>query len=139
MRNRLALREQAFRFRTPPVIRFIAHRMQSAGDPTMSSTGRSTRRLIQYPPAAARARSSARHIGSRNLSKRLPLPETDDESRRLTVTSNDMLWRLESSFYKIRQFTADASQELRTAVAVMRATAEVVGSKERTAEEHAKA
>lgn len=82
---------------------------------------------------------TARGIGASNLSGRLPLTGGGDELDRLAATLNAMLARLEMSFHKIRQFTADASHELRTPVAIMRTTAEVIGSKPRTAEEHRKA
>ena len=82
---------------------------------------------------------AARGIGSQNLSGRLPLTGTKDELDRLAATLNEMLARLEASFHKIRQFTADASHELRTPVAIMRTTAEVTVRKDRTVEEHLKA
>lgn len=66
----------------------------------------------------------ARAIGLSNLSERLPVPETDDEIQRLTETWNDMLGRLELSVSRISQFTADASHELRTPIAVVRLAAE---------------
>jgi two-component system, OmpR family, heavy metal sensor histidine kinase CusS len=66
----------------------------------------------------------AREIGLSNLSERLPVPETDDEIQRLTETWNDMLGRLELAVSRISQFTADASHELRTPIAVVRLAAE---------------
>jgi signal transduction histidine kinase len=54
----------------------------------------------------------------------LPIPNTDDELQRLTETWNAMLARLESALAKISQFTADASHELRTPVAIVRLAAE---------------
>jgi two-component system, OmpR family, heavy metal sensor histidine kinase CusS len=54
----------------------------------------------------------------------LPVPNTDDELQRLTETWNAMLARLESAIAKISQFTADASHELRTPVAIVRLAAE---------------
>jgi heavy metal sensor kinase len=82
---------------------------------------------------------TARQIGAENLSERLPLRGTGDELDRLSETLNAMLVRLEAAFAKITQFTADASHELRTPVAIMRTTAEVTRSKPRTAEEHTSA
>ena len=67
----------------------------------------------------------ARSIGAEELSSRLDVPQAADEMRSLTETLNEMLGRIESSFNKITQFTADASHELRTPVAIMRTTAEV--------------
>ncbi|HEY6991410.1 MAG TPA: histidine kinase dimerization/phospho-acceptor domain-containing protein, partial [Bryobacteraceae bacterium] len=66
----------------------------------------------------------ARTIGLNNLSERLPVPHTNDELQRLTETWNAMLARLESAISKISQFTADASHELRTPVAIVRLAAE---------------
>lgn len=66
----------------------------------------------------------ARTIGLNNLSERLPVPKTNDELQRLTETWNAMLGRLESAISKVSQFTADASHELRTPVAIVRLAAE---------------
>jgi heavy metal sensor kinase len=68
---------------------------------------------------------SAESIGVQNLSRRLEVPKARDELRRLTETLNAMLERIEKSVGRITQFTADASHDLRTPVAVMRATAEI--------------
>ena len=68
---------------------------------------------------------SAQSIGVQNLSRRLELPKARDELRRLTETLNAMLERIEKSVARITQFTADASHDLRTPVAVIRATAEI--------------
>jgi heavy metal sensor kinase len=62
---------------------------------------------------------SAKEITASNLSRRLPVPKSDDEIRRLSETLNDMISRLESSFGQIRQFTADASHELRTPLTIL--------------------
>ena len=53
--------------------------------------------------------------------ERLPLPAAHDEVRRLGETLNEMLDRLRRSFARERRFVADASHELRTPVAVIRA------------------
>jgi heavy metal sensor kinase len=68
---------------------------------------------------------AAQDINSHNLAKRLEVPRSGDELQRLSETLNSMLGRLESSFNRIVQFTADASHELRTPLAVMRTTTEV--------------
>jgi len=67
----------------------------------------------------------ARDVTARNLGKRLEVPETRDELQRLSETLNSMLERLDHAFQRITQFTADASHELKTPLAVMRTMAEV--------------
>jgi heavy metal sensor kinase len=68
---------------------------------------------------------ATQEINSKNLAKRLGVPQSGDELQRLCETLNSMLGRLESSFNRITQFTADASHELRTPLALMRTTTEV--------------
>lgn len=68
---------------------------------------------------------TARSITADNLSRRLAVPQSGDELERLSGTLNDMIGRLEASFKRVSRFTADASHELRTPIAIMRTTAEV--------------
>ena len=68
---------------------------------------------------------AAQEINSNNLAKRLDVPRSGDELQRLSQTLNSMLERLEASFNRVTQFTADASHELRTPLALMRTTTEV--------------
>jgi len=79
--------------------------------------------------------NTARQISESNLGLRLPHPESDDELGELTNVLNNMLSRLETSFTRIKQFTADASHELRTPVTVIRTTAEVILGRPRSHEE----
>jgi heavy metal sensor kinase len=79
---------------------------------------------------------AARDIGAQDLAKRLSVPPTRDELARLAETLNAMLARLEAAFRKVTQFTADASHELRTPVAVMRTSAELALRKPRTEDEY---
>jgi heavy metal sensor kinase len=79
---------------------------------------------------------TAKSIGVQNLSRRLELPRAQDELRRLTETLNAMLERIEKSVARITQFTADASHDLRTPVAVIRATAEITLRRRRTDSEY---
>ena len=82
---------------------------------------------------------TVRLIGAQNLSSRLEVPRARDELRHLTETLNAMLARIEASFKSITQFTADASHDLRTPVAVIRATAEITLRKPRAQEEYRRA
>jgi signal transduction histidine kinase len=67
--------------------------------------------------------------------RRLPLPAADDELRRLGVTLNDMLERLEESLARERSFVANASHELRTPLATLKTELELALRRERSAEE----
>jgi heavy metal sensor kinase len=78
---------------------------------------------------------TARAIDASNLSARLDLPPTDDELRRLSETLNGMLARIEDSVNRIRQFTADASHELRAPLTLIHTAAEYSLRRPRTREE----
>jgi heavy metal sensor kinase len=69
--------------------------------------------------------AAARGIDSTKLSDRITVPNTGDEIEQLAATTNGMLDRIEDGVRRIRQFTADASHELRTPVAIIRAAAEI--------------
>ena len=75
-------------------------------------------------------------INSENLAERLRLRGTGDELDRLSGLINQMLARLESAFKRVTQFTADASHELRTPVAIIRTTGEVMQASAGGSEEH---
>ncbi len=57
--------------------------------------------------------------GGDDLSKRLPMPKVKDEIYYLTERFNEMFERLQQSFENEKQFSADASHELRTPVTVL--------------------
>ena len=65
-----------------------------------------------------------RSITIGNLSRRLPISNAGDELQRLAETCNEMLARLEDAVDRINRFTADASHELRSPVALIRTVAE---------------
>ena len=60
----------------------------------------------------------------RSLHRRLGMSVEADELGRLTMTLNAMIARLEHSFGALRRFTGDASHELKTPLAVIRADVE---------------
>ena len=65
-------------------------------------------------------RRRAAQVSLEHEDERLPLPAARDEVHRLGETLNQMLDRLRRSFERERRFTADASHELRTPIAVVR-------------------
>jgi two-component system, OmpR family, heavy metal sensor histidine kinase CusS len=81
------------------------------------------KRAVQ-PVAALSA--AAEGISVENLSERLPMPAADDEIARLTVVLNDAFDRMRASYESAARFSADASHQLKTPVAVLRAGLEYV-------------
>ena len=75
------------------------------------------------PVEAIRAEVSA--IGARDLHRRVPVPDADDEVARLARTMNDMLERVDDAARRQQRFLADASHELRSPLTRMRAELEV--------------
>jgi heavy metal sensor kinase len=67
----------------------------------------------------------ARSINAEQLNARLPVDNPDDELGRLATIFNETFARLESSFERMRHFTADASHELRTPLTAIRSVGEV--------------
>ncbi len=79
---------------------------------------------------------TARRFSEEDLSARIGLPHTDDEFGRLAATFDEMLGRIEDSFLRYRQFTADASHELRTPVSVIQSILTVTKRRPRSPEEY---
>ena len=82
---------------------------------------------------------AARRISLDNLGQRLDVRHTGDELERLGDTWNEMIGRLDGSVQRMRQFTADASHELRTPISVIRTTAELALRRERSPSEYRQA
>jgi heavy metal sensor kinase len=80
--------------------------------------------------------SKTRSVSSQNLSERLTPRGAGDEMDDLIGTINGMIARLESSFKRMAEFTADASHELKTPLCALRGEAELLLSKQRTTEEY---
>ena len=80
--------------------------------------------------------AEARRITAERLHERLSVPNKRDEIGRLAAVINDTLARLESSFERLRRFTADASHELRTPLAVIRGIGEMNLQETRTPAEY---
>jgi two-component system, OmpR family, sensor kinase len=85
-----------------------------------------------------RMRRRAATISADEISTRLPLPASEDEIRRLGITLNQMLDRLEAGLNHERMFVANASHELRMPLAVLKAELEVA-LRERGGERHLRA
>jgi heavy metal sensor kinase len=80
--------------------------------------------------------AEARRITAERLHERLSVPNKRDEIGRLAAVINDTLARLESSFERLRRFTADASHELRTPLSVIRGIGEMNLQETRTPAEY---
>jgi signal transduction histidine kinase len=73
----------------------------------------------------SRIRRTVEGISHRDLSERVDQPPGADEVAKLATTMNDMLDRLEGGEAVRRQFVSDASHELRSPVATLRAAADI--------------
>lgn len=96
--------------------------------------GRILARRVVNP--MARITKEVKRISASNLHNRLPLLKTQDELADLTLTFNDMLDRLETSFEIQANFINNASHELKTPITTIIAEAEIMLYKQREPEEY---
>lgn len=80
--------------------------------------------------------STSNSITSQNIDARIPLPDQKDELHELTTAINALLGRIHKSMEREKQFTSDAAHELKTPLAVLKGTLEVLVRKPRTTEEY---
>jgi signal transduction histidine kinase len=86
--------------------------------------------LISYTSARRtlfrieRITETASHIGSEDMSERLPEPANSDEISRLTRTFNHMLDRIQSSVNQLRAVTDAVAHDLKSPVTSIRGTLE---------------
>jgi signal transduction histidine kinase len=78
---------------------------------------------------------AAKSIRHHNLDSRIPEPLIRDELFDLTAAINELLDRIEQSMQREKQFTADAAHQLKTPLAVLKGTFEVLVRKPREKEE----
>ncbi len=80
--------------------------------------------------------ATAERITRQNLEERIKLPARRDELYRLVTTINKLLDRVQETIVREKQFTADASHELRTPIAAVKGTLEVLIRRPRTVEHY---
>ncbi len=79
---------------------------------------------------------AASRISQGNLAERIDIADTDSELGRLAAVLNSTFARLEAAFAQQKQFTTDASHELRTPIAVLISETQTTLARDRTAAEY---
>ena len=79
---------------------------------------------------------TAQSISAKHLDTRLDIGKVDDEITRLSKTLNEMFDRIEEAFKLQKQFTADASHELKTPLTILLGEIEVALKNPRTTEDY---
>ena len=69
-------------------------------------------------------------IKANELSVRVPVPNANDEIKKLALTINEMLDRIQQAFMSQERFIADASHQLLTPLTIMRQEIETLGKSE---------
>jgi two-component system heavy metal sensor histidine kinase CusS len=92
-----------------------------------------TRRALR---PLAQMTSSVERVGPTHFSERVPPAQWPNELRPLAIAFDDMLDRLEDSFTRLSQFSADLAHELRTPLANILGEAQVGLTRQRSAEEY---
>ena len=69
--------------------------------------------------------SESKNISTDHLNKRLKVLNKNDETGELTEVLNNLLERIDKSFRSLKQFTSDASHELRTPISAIKLMCEV--------------
>lgn len=92
-----------------------------------------------FRPVKALTKAADDISGGSDLSKRISLNKGKDEIHRLAATLDGMFDRLEKSFISEKQFTSDASHELRTPTSVILAECDLAMSEAETVEDYREA
>ncbi|CAN5597199.1 heavy metal sensor histidine kinase [soil metagenome] len=79
---------------------------------------------------------SVERVGATHLDERVPVDSWPQELQPLAIGFNKMLGRLEDSFTRLSQFSADLAHELRTPIAILRGEAEGALTKTRSSDEY---
>lgn len=82
---------------------------------------------------------TASGIAEGNLEERIDITETDSELGQLSQVLNGTFDRLQGAFERQRQFTADASHELRTPITILLSETQRILKRERTPDEYREA
>lgn len=80
--------------------------------------------------------NAASRMAPPHFTSKLPLPHTRDEIYQLATTFNDLLQRLDLSLQREKQFTSDASHEMRTPLTAIKGILEVLIRKPRQTEQY---